>query len=385
MRTRPLVLGTGIVAVLAASGLGASAATAAGAPTDTRTSITVDCAVGEGSNDNHMLLPDDVLTITLLNCEDWEVYDTNGFDSMTTSYAGVTNTDYFIVPSDTPTLVITVDTANMNGGEADIEMYNAIDDDYIDIDIVEAAPATVPTGSLLSTTRITMPVEIDTFSFALDMVDGPDNDELLGGDADCELEVGYHPYRTLPITITAEGEFTFRVIDVTPVDEDVQWGQPYFPSQDFFLAVYENFDASNPEAGLVTCTDDRNEDDIFVINGGTTYLSDDQTPEFISTLEPGDYTLVLTTYRTSSSTEWAAGQFSPWSGVSENTWEPQPMTALFELWGPADSLIVGGDTEEPEPELADTGANDLLGAIGLGALVVALIGGGILAARRQRA
>jgi len=135
----------------------------------------------------------------------------------------------------------------------------------------------------------------------------------------------------------------------------------------------------------VTCADDRNEDDILVVNGGTTYLSDDQTPEFISNLEPGDYTLVLTTYRTSSSTEWAAGEFSPWSGVSGITWDPQPMTALFELWGPTGSLIVGGEAEEPEPELADTGASDVLGPLGLSALLLALVGGGIAVARRQRA
>ena len=247
VRPRSLLLVAGAAAVLATTALGSSAATAAGSPTDTRTSITVDCAIGEGSNDNHMLLPNDVLTITLLNCEDWAISDNDGIESMTIDNGvGVSNYSTFVVPSSAPSFVVTVNTANMGSGVADLELYDADSGSDIDIDIVVASPAATPTGSLLSTTRVTMPVDIDTFSFAVDMIGGPSNDALLAGDADCEIEVGYHPYQALPVTITAAGDFTFRVIDVTPIDEDVQWGQPYFPSQDLFLAVYEDFDPTNP-------------------------------------------------------------------------------------------------------------------------------------------
>ena len=232
--------------------------------------------------------------------------DTNA--TLTVNLTGTPETlDYFVVPGDAPTFVVTVDSALLTSGEADLELYEDITGDDIDIDVVVATAAATPSGSLLATERVTMPTEIDTFEFATDLIGGPDSgvEDNLGGNAQCEMEVGYHPYRVLPITISTSGEFTFRVIDVTPVDEDLQWGQPYLPSQDLFLAVYTEFDVADAEANLVSCDDNRAEDNVFVVNGGTTYISDDQTPEFVATLEPGDYDLVLTTNRSSSSADWA--------------------------------------------------------------------------------
>lgn len=387
------------VSLIAASALLLATATAvgasaAGAPTDTRTSITVDCEVGEGSNDNQVILPGETLTVTLLNCDGWDVIDD---DAGTTLFdqSGNQSNDWVVVGSPA-TFTVT--------GEADIYVLEPIDGEYdIDIDVYVADPAATPSGSLNLTTRLTMPVEIPDFEINVPVspastvasssgegaVDESSDDKSLeftpaadlGGLSDCSMEDGYHPYQTLPISISASGDFTFRVIDVTPVDEDLQWGQPYLPSQDFFLAVYTTFDPENPEANLVSCNDDRDEDRISIVNGGITYISDDQAPEFIASLTPGEYTLVLTTYRSTSSAEWARGEFSPWSGVSDTTWDPQPMTALFELWGPAGSIELGG-----EEQLAETGTETAVvgAAISLG-LASLLAGVGLIAARRRHA
>jgi len=389
-------------ALLLAAGTGSSAS-AVGAPSDTRTSITVDCLLGEGPSDNQVILPEETLTVTLLNCDGWNVDDEDD---------GTTLRD----PSGTPTntwdavgspVVFTV------AGAADIDLDPPAGDSGdvgdIDIDVYVASPASVPSGALNLSTRLTMPVEIPDFeidvpvgldSVSTDMpvsIEGEGEREapeldgmkaaaaitpaaLLGGLTDCEMEDGYHPYQTVDISISTAGDFTFRVIDVTPTDEDLQWGQPYFPSQDFFLAVYTSFDPANPEANLVNCNDDRAEDRVFVVNDGETYISDDQTPEFIATLEPGDYTLLLTTYRTTSSAEWANGTFSPWSGVSGLTWDPQPMTALFELWGPTGSVTQPAD----EPELAATGPDLGLVVASAGLGLLAAVGGGALVLARRR-
>lgn len=225
-----------------------------------------------------------------------------------------------------------------------------------------------------------MPTAIDDFEISLDQTGS--NIEL-GGNPDCTMEAGYHPYVEIPITITASGEFTFRVIDVTPVDEDLQWGQPYYPSQDLFLAVYTAFDPAAPNTGLVSCNDDRPLDDVSFVNGGVTYISDDQAPEFIATLVPGQYTLVLTTYRSTSADDWALGQFSEWSDVANLTWQPTAMTALFELWGPTGSLVLGQETDQPE--LAETGADQSIGAATLGASLALVVGACVVFAARRRA
>ena len=387
-RALPLSL-IAVGGLLLTAGAGASAS-AAGAPTDTRTSITVDCDLGEGSNDNQVILPGETLTVTLLNCDGWNVDDQD---------AGVVLRDTHGVQSNTWEVVGTPYVFTVEGG-ADIDMDPPGEsDDDIDIDVFVADPASTPTGELNLTERLTMPVEIP--AFAIDVPTEPavsgastvPGDTIepavdLGGFTECSMEDGYHPYQTLPISTSTSGDFTFRVIDVTPVDEDLQWGQPYLPSQDFFLAVYTSFDPENPEENLVSCNDDRGSfsGGITVVNGGVTYISDDQTPEFIASLEPGDYTLVLTTYRSTSSENWANGEFSPWSGVSDTTWDPQPMSALFELWGPAGSIELGGAGSDGGEELAETGQDgSTISTFAAAGFAVGALGIALMVARRRQA
>ena len=366
MRKPVLFAGATILGLVLAS-TGATVATAA--PGDTRTSITVDCAVGEGSNDNQVILPGETLTITLLNCIGATVND----DDATGNLYDATATQLDTFPVATSPYVFT------SQGESDLEVYDDPGFTYdLDIDVEVATLAPTPTGVLNLTNRLTLPPSASSFTIGLDLIDFDadtfSDDAFLDGDVDCRLEPGYHPYQTMQITISEDGDYTFRVINVTPVDEDIQWGEPYYPSQDFFLAVYTTFDPSNPNANVVGCNDDRPDDNIYVENGGVFYISDDQTPEFVATLAPGTYTLVLTTYRTTSPSEFAAGGFSPWSGVFGNTWTPQDMSGLFELWGPEGSIEV---VVAAAPALADTGRDDQNVGIGVALGVLALLLGSV--------
>lgn len=114
---------------------GATAATALGGVTDTRTTITVDCAIGEGSNDNQVILPGETLTVTLLNCSDWVVTDLDGLNAIDVP-AEASDINTFTVPSATPTYVFTVDD------ETDLEL--TFDVESIDIDVRFATPGANP-------------------------------------------------------------------------------------------------------------------------------------------------------------------------------------------------------------------------------------------------
>jgi len=383
-RVIPALLTTLAVGLLVTSA-GASAASAVGGVNDTRTAITVDCLLGEGPGDDQVMLAGEVLTVTLLNCDGWDVDDVD---------LGTTLRDPSGAQSNSWTVVGTTAIFTVTGA-ADIDFDpptpnpGTISD--IDIDVFVATAATVPSGTLNLTTRLTMPVDIDVFEFdvPVDAANGSSPRANLGGFATCQMEQGYHPYQTLPITISTAGDFTFRVVDVTPVDQFLQWGQPYLPTSDLFLAVYEAFDPENPEANLIGCNDDGVQEFAFVENGESTYLFSEYAPGFTATLEPGEYTLVLTNFDSISSANWTAGEVSPWSVEFGSVWTPQPMSALFELWGPEDSIaaVVPEETapEPAAPELADTGLDTFALASMAGVGLLAFAAGAAVVITRRRA
>lgn len=157
-----------------------------------------------------------------------------------------------------------------------------------------------------------------------------------------------HPYQTLQLEITQAGEFTFRITSTSPnTAQNVTQLTPISSSSypppifDPFLAVYSTFDPNNPDNNLVGCNDDRSAlpstvDGNYLSNG--TVLSTVWS-QFDAELQPGIYTIVLTTYGTYNSEQWAAQA----SGFSQ--------TASIQLWGPA------GAIKPKDPELAKTGQN----------------------------
>jgi hypothetical protein len=129
------------------------------------------------------------------------------------------------------------------------------------------------------------------------------------------------------------------------------WQVDDFPSTDPFLAVYEDFDPSNPEDGIVGCNDDSddNSDSPAIdalwdapvpdsIETGTGFIADNQWPWLQTVLEPGNYTMVMMPYHTASTEDFDAGRFGATSG-SIHTWDPTEISTTYEMWGPEGGIV----------------------------------------------
>ena len=150
---------------------------------------------------------------------------------------------------------------------------------------------------------------------------------------------------------------------VTPVDEDLYWGSAYYPSQDFFLALYSSFNKNAPNSNLLGCNDNRDGGYYLSFGSGNAALiMDDQQPWMTVNLDPGTYTLVLTTYRSISTESHNAGYFSSTSyyadGANDSNWTPTSMSAFFKLWGPNAGSIVPDTDGDGVPDNKDAFPQD---------------------------
>lgn len=334
-----------------------------------RETLTIDCNIGEGVpvvGDDHALMPGEVLTVTLLNCDGWNVDDQDSGNVMqlggvATNDADVSGANVLLVVSgqadidfDPPAGWVVPDTfidPPDPGYEADI-----------DLDVYVAAPAADPAGSLVLERELVFPVS-NLPQFTVGSTTSNESDYLLGGDSDCNMENGHHVYQQFAIGITETGNYSFLVPWVTPVDEDLYWGAPYYPSQDFFLALYSSFNKSDPNANLLACNDDR--DGGFYLSfgsGASALIMDDQQPWMNVNLDPGTYTLVLTTYRSISTASHNIGYFSSTSdyadGADGSNWTPTPMSAFFKLWGPSSNSISPDSDDDGVPDNKDAFPDD---------------------------
>jgi hypothetical protein len=235
-------------------------------------------------------------------------------------------------------------------------LLGSIGDTRVSIDTDILFPARVPPGELQFTKELTIPANPRSF-YA-----GPEdesNDHYLGGKRKCALEsdVGErHVYNTLNITIVKGGRYTFRAVATDPLGGRLDNGF-FHPIEDPFLALYSSFDSSNPDSNVIGCNDDLNDIFGYGDTGLAEVLSDGswmfgQYPFFAADLEPGEYTLLLTTYDAISKADWLAGQ-----GYREFT--PGEASVTFELWGPPASLCLGSDPacNPTESTLPPTGSN----------------------------
>jgi DNA-binding beta-propeller fold protein YncE len=224
-----------------------------------------------------------------------------------------------------------------------------------------------PSGALLATRDISLPVGPQFMDLPRED-DAQEGDHWLNGRSlDCGLETGEHPYGTLSVTVTTAGTYTFRIVGTSPNSLDDADDYVSTPITDPFLAVYSEFDPLTPDAGVVGCDDDRGavNDSRPRVNAETGVTYDENWSYFSTTLEPGSYTLVLTTYDTYDAVEW--GEADP----EARTWDPQVLTASFELWGPSGGLTVAGSGDVAA--LAKTGNGTTAGT--LAGVVLALLGG----------
>jgi hypothetical protein len=220
-----------------------------------------------------------------------------------------------------------------------------------------------------------------------------------GADLDCS-PTGERVYGLINFTVVEGGEFAFRIVGVTPLQsgeflsgeegdfwwtyDPNPWGE-YVPIADPYLVLYSEFDQSAPNLNQVACNDDieyeidaseadaRDASDNFISNVYS---------ELIADLEPGNYSLMITTYDEVSSVipvlapTKADSQLDatdeislspvayPLSGLPEQT-------AALEFWGVAGGLVLEGTA------LAETGSNELIRDSLAGAALVALLVGAI--------
>jgi hypothetical protein len=311
--------------------------------------VTVDCATDEDVAVT--MEPGDTLTVTTVNCDygiaDWDLDDGSLYSlELADVDADLTGGSELVVSS--PVAGV---------GISDWIEFQGVDY-YVTLDIDLIPNVADPSGTLITTGDATID---GTSAPTLDFTSSSNefNEHFVGGlEDECDVIAGMHEYGTLEFHVSESGEYTFRIVGVDPVDPDVdESASGSYPTDDPYLALYSSFDPNSPDDNVVGCNDDRE----FTSYNSDDVLLDRQWSEFAADLEPGNYTLVYTSWQT----------YDDWAAETEGL----DQTVTFEFWGPAGGLELG--------TLADTGTNAVTPLNGLG-FVLILAGAGLLIARRVR-
>ncbi|NBO55043.1 MAG: hypothetical protein EBU84_10735 [Actinobacteria bacterium] len=324
------------------------------------TELTIDC-IADADKDFRPWVLDGTITVASTNCDYYNLWSADGEpldDGPATSQLTLNAGEYLMVWKD---------------GEDMVRVFTGI--------VYEGR---TPPGELQYRQDVTIPLDARTFDAGA--VDDEDEGEhWLGGKKLCALDVeegGRHVYTTLNITIDRPGRYTFRSIATDPLGEYL--GNDTNPIGDSFLALYSSFDPANPDEGVIGCNDDLNNlfdydnvEMVEVLEDGT--WMEGHQPYFSVQLEPGAYTLLMTTWRAVSKAEWNAGD-----AENELPWTPGPATLTYELWGPAEAICVENDPvcDPPESTLPPTGSSSGPAApIALIAVMLGLVG--VFAVKRR--
>lgn len=335
----------------------ASAAT--GTPDD---ELTIDCIEDSGKYFYLWNYAETPITVNFTNCD----------------YHEHRNADDEVITADVPMSPI-----NMIPNDY-LFIWNTSITDGVFVRTGQLVQARTPSGELQYRQEVTI---TDQKTFDAGVANHDDDEHWLGGKKLCELDVedgGRHVYSTIDITIVKEGRYTFRSIATDPLSEYLG-GEPN-PASDSFLALYSSFDPANPDDGVIGCNDDLNNmfgyanNDVVEVLPDGTWMEGHQ-PYFSAELEPGDYTLLVTTWRAINRTEFNGGE------AAGDVWTPGPFDLTFELWGPVASLCIGQDGEcdpvDPtESTLPPTGTNSgPVAPLALVSLMVGLVG--VLVVKRR--
>lgn len=315
-----------------------------------RTALTFDCSLGEdaeGDDEDHGIAPGETLIVTFINChtgDGYELIDDSGKGNAETVVGSVGLTSTPITVTTTPFQVRITGVA-----EISIAPVGALEDS-IDLSVFVGFDADDPAGSLLQTSTVTFTSPLAELEIPDTPVNPDDEDEvLLGGIPNCDVEPGLHIYREIEITITKSGTYTFRKIWVDPISKDLFWGVASPELGDSFLALYQGFDPSDPMDNIVACNDDVDElaiwegagdfedesggaDDAIITTSG--FLIDDQFPWLTENLEPGTYSLIIMGYGETPASEWSGTE-----------------TIAYEFWGPEDGI--GSGSTRPSISITD--------------------------------
>ena len=204
------------------------------------------------------------------------------------------------------------------------------------------------------------------------------NEISIGGIDGCEINPGEHVYATQSLTVSIAGDYTFRVTGIDPVSGyfDALADVTASELDDPMLALYSTFNTLDPTSSIVGCNDDLNDlafgghdydDNDFNVTAQGDFVEGHKS-YFTTTLDPGDYMLVFTTWDDISGEEWAAET-------------PNGGTVYFDLWGPAGGLDLTDVLPISVEPLAPTGGVEP--AFALWAALM-LVGTGVVIARNRR-
>lgn len=251
---------------------------------------------------------------------------------------------------------------------------------YFVLDVELAVDVADPRGDLVDEVDLLIPAEADP---DLIVADDPqyydaDDDLELGGVTDCGIVDGNHFYGSAEVVIENRGFYSFRVADLDPVSRDVDFRQAYRYLTDPFLALYSSFDPDDAHLGVVGCNDDSDLDadsDFYLTSTGT--MMSDRYSQFTVELQPGTYTLVLTSYADVSEFIDVAAPAASARERGDDTKGAFAPTALgddetgtVEVWFEAS-------------ELAATGPSQASGGMLAAGLALMTLGGLVFATRRR--
>jgi LPXTG-motif cell wall-anchored protein len=271
-----------------------------------------------------------------------------------------------------------VDSAQQGSGALTVEVFDAAQNSVVSFDLnVALTNRTNVTGQHLNLTKtatITQSPKWFTSDQAIDS-------NGIANKPECKLAPGQHPYSTLKIKISKSGDFTFRVVSTSPGTSHnarvinsttANPGNAFNnPIKDNFMAVYSSFNPADLSAGIVGCNDD-SYDSTHYRNGDyleSGQIINDRWPAFASTLQPGEYTLVLSTFSDYQPSAWTTNSFGLNQGAS------------FQLWGPEGAISDGGAPAALPNTGSDHSGISLLGA---GAGIAVIAGIAIMMIRRRR-
>ncbi len=252
-----------------------------------------------------------------------------------------------------------------------------------------------PAGDLLLTQEATTPENgTQTLDFAEGITDEPF--------VECDLDEE-RVYAAIEFTVLEGGAYTFRVVDVSPLQsgelrlgsefadwwtyEPNPWGD-YVPIADPFFVLYSSFDPDQPAQGLVECNDDIDVDlsnNVFMRDSANHFISG-VYPELIVDLEPGEYTLVVTTYDTVGSPDPSAAPAkvdaadAPLAPAEYELDGLPEQSATVQFWGVEGGLELGHAAE-----LAETGPDSARSTgLAIAALLALLVGAAAVTIARRR-
>lgn len=331
---------------------------------------------------------DAVVTVSVQNCDSVQLYSNSDDPRVTPQYTPLDGPDagvaqVFGTDWDSGDIDPLTATEYEVGPNTEFTVLDGDDPaGYFILDVEFLVDVADPQGDLVDELDLTIPGDADA-----DMVVADDpqyydafDDLELGGVTDCGITDGNHFWASTEVVIENRGFYSFRVADLDPISSDVDFQQPDRYMTDPFLALYSTFDPANAHLGVVGCNDDSDLDvygDYYLTSSGT--VMSDRYSQFTVELQPGTYTLVLTSYDDESEFDVAAAPAAASApgdspddtkGVVSPAAFGEDETGTIEIWFEAS-------------QLAATGPSELNGGILAAGLTLMTLGGLTLVTRRR--